>query len=611
MSESNLDPSIAGIECKHVSYVTAKDGSAHDILVVKENIHYKDGRVTINLRQLIDFKRPFFIDRAAFAPEGSPGTYKDKKEWQDIGKLQRFMSTQIGLPDAIFRALNPGRVPSRYMRLREVCRSPYVYGADATTPTLVKHHYMEKWPDYNGAGKYASALTVCSLDIETDMVWGTGEILMVNICMGNRASIFVQRKFLKNCRDPVKELQEAFNHYLGEHKLKRGIEQFEVTLCDSPAECVLTCFAVLHQWKPDILAIWNMNFDVPKMTRELEKAGYDLGEVWSDPSIPPFFRKFTYKEGASQKVTQAGKTMPLPPYDQWHSVIAPASFQVIDAMCLYRKLRFAKGQENGYGLDAVLERNLGMRKLKFEEANHVTKGQWHAFMQRNYPVQYCVYGNWDGGSMLELDDKTGDISRQLNLHAGHSEYTVFPSQPRRTWDDMHFECLDKGKVAATTSDKMRTEFDELTAPLTGWIVTLPSHQVKDTGLHAIEELPNYASLIWGHVADLDITGTYPTTEGLMNISKETTVAELVRIEGLDDRTQRSIGINLTGGHVNAVEICTRVFKAPTFDVLLADYLESKGIETNLAELAELAWIDDQSGDGVEDEDDEESAIMEG
>jgi hypothetical protein len=93
----------------------------------------------------------------------------------------------------------------------------------------------------------------------------------------------------------------------------------------------------------------------------------------------------------------------------------------------------------------------------------------------------------------------------------------------------------------------------------------------------------------------------------MNISKETTVAELVKIEGLDDRTQRSIGINLTGGHINAVEICTRVFKAPTFDVLLADYLAEKGIETNLAE---LTWIDDRSGDTVEEEDDEE-AVMEG
>jgi hypothetical protein len=349
------------------------------------------------------------------------------------------------------------------------------------------------------------------------------------------------------------------------------------------------------------MAIWNMNFDIPKMMKELEKGGYDLGEEFADPQVPPFFRKFNYREGASQKVTQSGKTMPINNFDQWHTVVVPASFQVIDAMCLYRKLRFAKGMENGYSLDAVLDRNLGIRKLKFKEAEHVTKGQWHAFMQKEYPVEYCIYNCFDTISMQELDEKTGDISRQLGLHAGHSEFSVFPSQPRRTWDDMHFECEAVGRVAATTSDKMRVDFDEITADLRGWIVTLPSHQVKDTGLKMLLEIPDYSTMVWGHVADLDITGTYPTTEGLMNISKETTSCEIIKIEGVDDRTQRSIGINLTGGHVNAVEICTRVFKAPTFDVLLADYLEAKGIQTDIVD---LGWIVDASGVEEEDEEDE-------
>jgi hypothetical protein len=87
----------------------------------------------------------------------------------------------------------------------------------------------------------------------------------------------------------------------------------------------------------------------------------------------------------------------------------------------------------------------------------------------------------------------------------------------------------------------------------------------------------------------------------MNISKETTVAELIKIEGIDDRTQRSIGINLTGGHINAVEICTRVFKAPTFDQLLADLLQSKGIQTDAVD---VTWIDDHSGDEEELQEDE-------
>lgn len=101
---------------------------------------------------------------------------------------------------------------------------------------------------------------------------------------------------------------------------------------------------------------------------------------------------------------------------------------------------------------------------------------------------------------------------------------------------------------------------------------------------------------------LDITATYPTGECIANISRETTVCELVAVEGLDERTQRSVGINLTGGHVNAAEICTRVFKAPTYDVLLADYLMTKGIVTTVVE---VGWIDDQSGEDLDEETEEE------
>lgn len=596
---------IAGIECKHVSYTQAKDGSKHDLLLIKEIIHYEDGTSARNLRTIIDHPRPFWIDRAAFAPEGSQGTYKDKKEWQDLSKLIALKSTQVDLPDAIYRALNPGRTPSRPMRLREVCRSPYVYGADITTATLTKHYYLEKWPEYNGAGKYATPLSVCMLDTETDMVWGTGEILMTTLAMNEKVTLFIQRKFLKRCADPVHEVRTAFKYYLGEYEKKRGI-QLDIQIFDSPAEMLLAVFKTLHTWKPDIVAIWNMNFDVPKICQQLEKAGYDLGEIWSDPCIPPFFRKFHYKEGSTQKVTQSGKTMPVPYFDQWHSVMVPASFQVLDAMCLYRKLRFVGGMENGYGLDDVLDRNLGIRKLKFKEAEHVTKGQWHAFMQANYPIEYSVYNLFDCISMQELDEANGDISQQINLHAGHSEYTVFPSQPRRTWDDMHFECLAANRVAATTSDRLRTELDDLTYPLTGWIVTLPSHQVKDVGLKILEEVPNLACMVFGHVADLDIAGTYPNGQCLANASRETTVTEMIKIEGLDDLTQRSIGVNMMGGHVNAVEIAVKVFRAPTFDVLLSDYLASKGVESDIA--TDVGWVDAGAAGTIEEDEDESSMV---
>ena len=61
----------------------------------------------------------------------------------------------------------------------------------------------------------------------------------------------------------------------------------------------------------------------------------------------------------------------------------------------------------------------------------------------------------------------------------------------------------------------------------------------------------------------------PNGGATLNISKETTVLEIGRVEGIDEYTQRMQGINLsTAGHVNAVDYCINMFKFPTMFELL-------------------------------------------
>lgn len=78
-------------------------------------------------------------------------------------------------------------------------------------------------------------------------------------------------------------------------------------------------------------------------------------------------------------------------------------------------------------------------------------------------------------------------------------------------------------------------------------------------------------LLFRNVEMLDVAGTYPNEEIIFNISKETTAKEVCHIVGVSEALQRATGINLSGGYVNAVEIYTTVFKAPTFDQILAYY----------------------------------------
>lgn len=101
--------------------------------------------------------------------------------------------------------------------------------------------------------------------------------------------------------------------------------------------------------------------------------------------------------------------------------------------------------------------------------------------------------------------------------------------------------------------------------------------VADNGVAVFDDLPDQRSSLHGHVYDLDCVSTYPTTGEVMNISRETTFRELTSMEGIDEEVQRRAGINLTGGKMNALEICTDTMFFPDLHDLLDEFKKEKGI----------------------------------
>lgn len=70
---------------------------------------------------------------------------------------------------------------------------------------------------------------------------------------------------------------------------------------------------------------------------------------------------------------------------------------------------------------------------------------------------------------------------------------------------------------------------------------------------------------------LDVKSAYPYAEIFLNISRLTTILELCRIEGVNEANRRIIGLNITGGNVNATEFCMRALGALSLDALLDAY----------------------------------------
>jgi hypothetical protein len=495
MTEQTNEKKIVGVECRFATYCPPPEEGMPDLHVVKEVINYSDGTTKPNVRLLKDYKRDFYVTKKGRRD------HQDKKEWEDITALDRFETTQSKLLQAIPRALGTPWVKGD---LRRLAQSPYLYGADILSTAVIKKQYQDRSPNTNT--KYRAA----PFDTETDVLHGTNKIIMATIACDNKVFTSVCKSFVAGQANVVERLQVLLKKYLGIFVDERKIE-WEVELVDSEADVVVHCFNRAHEWKPDFVSIWNIDFDIQKVTAALLNAGLEPKDVLSDPSVPKEYRHFTYKQGSKQKVTASGQITPVKPSAQWHTVYCPSSFYFIDAMCTYRLNRTGSAEEPSYSLDSILDKEFKkrpeIRKLKFEEADGLTGIDWHQFMQEKYPLEYIIYNVFDCVSMQYLDEQTLDLSVTMPLFSGWSDFANYKSQPRRLVDNLHYFALQNGKVIGTTSNQMTTELDALSIGVHDWIITLPAHLLLDNGLKIFEENEFLTTNIRSHVADLDVSAS--------------------------------------------------------------------------------------------------------
>jgi hypothetical protein len=555
MATPGIPENVLGYECRHVTFCPPPEGDNIDLHVIKTIVHKKDGTTYPEIKLVKNFQRPYWITENGYR------NHNDKKEWEDVTKLKKYTCTQTDLARAISKNLG---IFGSNGDTRRLFRSPYIYGADILSTAVINERYKSKFPDL------ITPASAAMFDVETDVLHGTDEIIMATLSFKSKVVTVIKKSFLKGYSDQLNRLQATLDKYLGDIVKQRGIE-WEVLFVDNEYEVVTECYKRAHKWMPDFVAIWNINFDMPKMLLALKKACIDPAEVFSDPAVPARYRHFTYKVGPKQKMTASGQVNPIKPAAQWHTVFCPSSFYFIDAMCAYKQIRTGKAEEPSYSLDNILDKHLGIRKLKFTEADGMTRIDWHQFMQEKYPFEYVIYNVFDCISMELLDESTNDLSLSLPMFSGYSDMQNFKSQPRRLADKLHYYALENGKVIGTTSDQMKSPLDDKVIGLEGWIVTLPAHLVMENGLKIISENKTLSTNIRAHVGDLDVSASYPNGGASLNISKETTHKELVAIEGVTEAVQRAQGINLSGGHTNAVEFCNNIYKLPRFSELLAEF----------------------------------------
>lgn len=453
MNAQTITPQVTKKECRFVVYLPPFEEGANDYHFVKEIIHYDDGTTKPNLRAIANFQRDIWVTKKGFQ------NHQESKEWELVERLDKGRSTQSDLPRACAKLLGQSWMTGN---LRAISSSPYLYGTDILSTSLIKQGYADKYP------MVPTKYSVAVFDTETDVINGTGDIIIASITFKKKALVVVRADFLAGYTDVINRIRSCANKYIKEYLDKREVE-LEIRIVDTSFEIAKACFDKAHEWKPDFLAMWNIKFDVARVIEACQQAMVDPKEIFCDPSVPAQYKRFEFILGPEQKVTSSGKITPIKNEAQWHTVKCPSSFYIIDAMCVFKHNRIGEPDKPSYSLDNILNTVLGIRKLAFTETEHLKGLKKHQVMQSDYKFEYIVYNIFDCISVEELDEKTNDLSTVLPLFSGCSDFSKYNSQPRRTADELHFECMKLGYVIGTTGKNVAIDLDEETVDVAGWI----------------------------------------------------------------------------------------------------------------------------------------------
>lgn len=429
MSEKKL----VSQECKFAIHIPARAGRP-DLHLVKLRSFYDDGTQERAVEYVKDYRRQFGVTKKHLRK-----AYEQKKESEPFTNLMLYESTQSELDRSVARALDKGWSS---LRLNQLAESPYLYGTDVSSTSLIKNDYQKKYPGVE------SAYDIAFGDIETDVLHGTDDPIITSMTHDGKVEICVLRSFLGDTYNVEERFMRMMQEHLGDDLRENNLVPV-LKIVEDPVELMKAFIHPLHESKPDFLAFWNMDFDIPRLLDTCKKYQYKPTDLFCDPKLPEEIRFCKYKKGSTKKVTASGAVKPRNPSEQWHSLLVPASFYIIDPMSSYRYIRQGAQEEPSYGLDAILTKHLKRGKLKIGNTENSEGLAWHELMQERYKVEYLVYAAFDTLGMYLLEKMTKDLSSTLPVQAGISDFSRFNSQSKRFADDYHFFLWDRGHAIST------------------------------------------------------------------------------------------------------------------------------------------------------------------
>lgn len=464
-------------------------------------------------KELFCIKNPkikVWVTKPALRNHSRKKEYADLREVDEVQTRYNEIATHIGPMVGIYARNN------NFYNTKKVLASPYVYGADVDICVRVRIAFNTVTP------KKIPYLNVGNFDIETSVL-GDNRIIVISFIDGSgKAYCGCLKDFLKS-NESVEDIKSRYEKKVRQNfeqaispKVKSMLEKHPITvewkILDEELDLIKWIFEKIHFHKPDYITIWNMGFDIPKLLERLQFLEVDPAEIMCHPDVPKKYRKVEY---APSRMKQNDHIV-----DRWDWFYLTGYTQFIDAMCLYGRLRKAKGRDISYRLDYIGAKEIGAGKLDFGQ------NKTHYEMQVNDGVGYTVYNLVDSEILNLMNLKTKDLDQFVNL-LGLSNPEDFNKQSVML-KNYYFDWLQpKGKVPPSVGESLEIPSDRYIVNRGGLVINV--NNTFGTGVAIIKE-NKQLTRVMKFVFDIDAKSLYPSITEATNCSKETKVTTVLHID---------------------------------------------------------------------------------
>lgn len=176
-----------------------------------------------------------------------------------------------------------------------------------------------------------------------------------------------QKAFEDNLDKFIQVCHKEFDHQTvtksGSEMTIDFVADYYIKMYDSEAELLVAIFQTINKIRPDLLSVWNIGYDFPKMAARMEMNGINYVDIMCDPAFPKDYR-FVEMNIDSRPDIDIGDRK---------TYIRMASTTVFnDQMQSYAGTRKGRKAYGSNKLDNIARIELGVGKLNFGKGIDVT-----------------------------------------------------------------------------------------------------------------------------------------------------------------------------------------------------------------------------------------------